>query len=538
MAAGVSIVDLSPLKSATLVWRPQRGGAVATIVCKSTYELKAGVAKLHEVQDGPNKRDFHAENNPQLGLYSASDLVPYKPRADVLVVGRAYSKPNELARVVVARVQVGTVDKRIEVHAERWLQRDGRVVDDKFFSKMPIGYERAAGGPGTMNPAGMSLSSKPDSRGRLKLPNVQRPGEAITKGSELTPIGLGPLPASWPARALLAGGRGVEWLESDPLSQTIPSDFNWAFFNAGPADQQTDEIRPDELLRLEGLHPAEHALETRLCGVQPWVYVERRGEAQRLPFRGDTLWIDTNRLMLTVTWRAQMNLEDASEPVRVLVGMAEGDRKPSWDEVWADAETKRRLAEKREEARRRSDTPVPSQPERSSQPSSQSRGSQPPESIEPAARAARSLRLRQESSPRLTSPVPVRAEDHTPVWMPAPSSARAPIPVVSTPGALAQADTAHRGGTYFGEPVSVRHGGPPSTTLPMAPPQMPISSSNPPVSSSPAPSAPVSNGEPVVVELSDVDRRKLHDLCNALGGDPVEVLLHALREAHQSRFGG
>jgi hypothetical protein len=163
MRPGLSIVDLSPLKSASLVWRPQRGGVVATIICKTTYELKTGVAKLAEVQDGCNKRDFHAENNPQLGLYSASDLVPYKPRADVLVVGRAYSPPNELARVVVARVKVGSMDKRIEVHAERWMQRDGPGASSTTSSsaRCPSATSARPAGPAPRTPRGSAWRASP-----------------------------------------------------------------------------------------------------------------------------------------------------------------------------------------------------------------------------------------------------------------------------------------------------------------------------------------------------------------------------------------
>src|SRR5690606_1220354 len=118
--------------------------------------------------------------------------------------------------------------------------------------------------------------------------------------------------------------------------------FKWSFFNVAPPDQQLDEICADERIRLEHLHPELPVLETRLPGCWPCVYVERHGEAQRLTVRGDTLWIDTNRLVQTLTWRGQLPLADAHEAVRVLVALADAETEPSWDEVWQQAEEQQR----------------------------------------------------------------------------------------------------------------------------------------------------------------------------------------------------
>ena len=183
MPANVELVELSPLRAATLLWRPQHGGPVLTVICKATYQLSSGVSQLATVQDDVNERDLHKENNPKLGLYSASDIAPYKSRADVTLVGRAFAPPRELARSLVARLCVGSVDKRVEVHAERFVSRSGRIVDDKFFSKMSVGYERAAGGHETANPVGRGVSDPLDSNGRLRLPNLQRPGEVFHPGA-------------------------------------------------------------------------------------------------------------------------------------------------------------------------------------------------------------------------------------------------------------------------------------------------------------------------------------------------------------------
>lgn len=414
MPRNVSLVELSPLKAATLLWQPEIGTPVLTIVCKATYRLEPGVAPLADAQDGVNQRDLHSENNPNLGLHSASDLAPYKSRGDVTVVGKAFARPNELASSVVARVQVGTVDKRVEVHAERYINRRGEVRANAFFSKMPIGYERAAGGPDSPNPIGRSRDADPDDKGRVALPNLQVPGEVVTgRGTALTPVGLGPIPATWPTRRLLAEGLSLEMRGDDWLGNVIPASCTWAFFNVAPRDQQLDEIRADQHIHLEHLHPDEPVLDTRLPGCRPWVFVERTAGAQHVRLRADTLWIDTNRLVHTLTWRGQITLVNADEAVRVLVAMVDHDREPSWDEVWMLAE---------QHHKRSLEPPPPSRDELRTRVDGQGQ--------------------RAPSSRNQTSPVPlVPSSDHSPGWLPVPHSVRP-----SSPQSRGSAPSAHPSG--------------------------------------------------------------------------------------------
>jgi hypothetical protein len=359
-----------------------------TVIVKATYKLVSGVTSLTEAQDGVNERDLHAENNPKLGLYSASDLVPYKPRADVTVVGKAYAPPNELSSKLVARVAVGTVDKRVEVHAERYFGSKGELTAEAFFSKIPIGYERAPAGP--TNPVGRSLTARPDSRGRLRLPNLQVPGERVDAKKPLTPIGFGPIPPSWPSRLALLHDKAPAWQGRDWCSLPIPKHWNWAFFNVAPQDQQLDEISADEEIRLDHLHPKEPKLVTRLPGIWPCVFLERHERAEAVTMHGDTLWIDTNRLVQTVTWRGQAAMEKADESLRVLVAMANAQQTPRWDDVWAAAEVADRSAGGDIE----DDAPT---------------------RIDPRSSGV------VAGKARMTTRVPLSTGDHTPNWMPPPS---------------------------------------------------------------------------------------------------------------------
>jgi hypothetical protein len=410
MPTTVTLVEVCPLKAAWLMWQPSQGAPVLTVIVKASYELQPGKTPLAEVQDDVNGRDLHSENNPKLGLHSATDMVPYKPRADVTVVGRAFAPPNELARSVVARVQVGSVDKKIEVCGERYINRRGQLRAEAHFSKMHIGYERAAGGPDSVNPVGLNLSAEPDDKGRVYLPNIQVVGQVIGgRGSEMKPTGFGPISSNWPTRrALLRAKLSDSWTGDRWLDERFPEDWNWSYFNVGPMDQQLDEIHCDEKILIEHLHPDEAKLEMQLPGIRPVVFLEHRNNAEVVPVRGDTLWIDTNRLKQTVTWRGQISLADVDEEVRVFVAMADPGAELSWEDVWAKAQQKPGVTV--------SELP----------PSSGARDAKTQVHIKKGQPIPASVRF--------TSPVPlVPSSDHSPEWLPAPVSSSPPVASSASP---------------------------------------------------------------------------------------------------------
>ncbi len=73
-------------------------------------------------------------------------------------------------------------------------------------------------------------------------------------------------------------------------------------------------------MTLEGLHPDHTRLVTSLPGVRPRAMLERSGRpAEELRLRADTLWIDTDRGVCTMTWRGAVPLAHAGETGRVVV---------------------------------------------------------------------------------------------------------------------------------------------------------------------------------------------------------------------------
>src|SRR5580698_2170648 len=156
----MDVVSLCPLRVGSLLWQPRRGTWVLTAVCKATYVLLPAESPLAQAQEYPNEDEGHWNDDPARSLHAPCDLVPFKPRADVVLVGHAFAPRKEPARSVVARLVVGEVSKAVEVWCDRVWMQDGTLREGPRFVKMPLRYERAAGGPDTGNPVGMRLDAR------------------------------------------------------------------------------------------------------------------------------------------------------------------------------------------------------------------------------------------------------------------------------------------------------------------------------------------------------------------------------------------
>ena len=323
----MEILASPPLRAGSVLWQEQPGQWTLTVVCKATYALAPGEASLAPEQEDVNEQDNHWDDDPQRSVYAPGDLAPFKLRPEVMLVGSAFAPSAQPARALVARVVVGELDKSIEVFGLRARDSDGSLREGPRWRQMPLRYERAAGGPASWNPVGVSATAV-DTHGRRVLPSLQPPGPAMIAPDEaMAPIGFGPLAATWPTRRdkLRRGGAGRadhDW-NDEPLGEA----FDGTFFQAAPLDQRIDVLRPDEPIVLENLHPEHPRLVTRLPGVRPRARVETPDlPSWELTLVADTLWIDTNRALCTLTWRGQIPLDGRDQPGLVRVGLEEPGR--------------------------------------------------------------------------------------------------------------------------------------------------------------------------------------------------------------------
>jgi len=320
----MELVTLSALRAAQLVWRPAHGGFVLTVVCKATFALRPGLSPLSPSQQPVATADVYSDDGGALQV--ASDLVPLKKQPEVMLTGQAYAPGGQRVSSFAARLVVGEIDKTVRLDGDRTFGVDGQPTEPAPFVRMPLVWQRAAGGPETANPAGRSsgASAQPDAYGRILAPNLLPPDFQLRSRNDVVPIvGFGPLAPFWPARARCLHRHAAGWDPARWPERPLPDDIDLAYFNAAPADQRRAAPFAEELLSLENLHPLFAQLSTRLAPVTPSATVERGQGSEALQLRCDTLLIDSDRGLAMLVWRAHVVLERPDQPGRVVVTHAE-----------------------------------------------------------------------------------------------------------------------------------------------------------------------------------------------------------------------
>jgi hypothetical protein len=301
----MSIVQLSPLRVGTLAWQPEPGAWTLTVCVKATFTLAHGEPARLAAVDEPIGPAILEPGGTNASLRAPADLVPFKRRADVLLVGHAYAPRGEPTTDLVARMTLGDLTKSIGITGDRrWTRtsaglRPGAPVP---FTRMPLRYERALRSP--YNPVGLDPATLPI-EGAPALPNL----EATSVLEEGGTVGFGPIAPSWPGRRELAADAAPAWLER--AEGPAPAGFDFGYFNAAPRDQQLELLRGSSRLVLENLSPSHPHLETTLPALRPRVFlVAPSGRATDVALRCDTLWIDTDRAIAVLTWRGLASVDD------------------------------------------------------------------------------------------------------------------------------------------------------------------------------------------------------------------------------------
>src|SRR4051812_42454102 len=107
----MDILASPPFRATSLVWQPRPGAWVLTVVCKATFVLLPGESKVARDPDPPNDTDDHWNDDEDRSLHGASDLVPFKRRADVVLVGHAYAPEMRPVSSLIARLVTAGLDK-------------------------------------------------------------------------------------------------------------------------------------------------------------------------------------------------------------------------------------------------------------------------------------------------------------------------------------------------------------------------------------------------------------------------------------------
>jgi len=299
----------------------QHGSAFHVVVVKTAYLLGArdagGAATLTLVAAELNVEDRYFDEPHATSVRQESDFAPYKPACDVIVNATAYApgaKPTTgfQVRLAVHHAQgAPLIDKALGISGERSFQKKmalwrmvqwvGNVTTAGMLqpnpwrmslaqpaTNLPLRYAFASGGECRIDkgdasgaPAAHESSDEnPCGRGfarrwyldakRIKAvpaPRIAQAGTPLTaqqfwrtaKGAALpAPVGMGVVGRGWLPRRTLAGtfDEKASWGKDDV--PRLPEDFDFAYYNCAPRDQQCPYLGGQEKFVLVNLCSPEH----------------------------------------------------------------------------------------------------------------------------------------------------------------------------------------------------------------------------------------------------------------------------------------
>lgn len=315
------------------------GRELLVVAVKGTFTIPTdgGPVRLADIQLPLVEADtFTGEPGFSAPLYEA-DYPPRKARCDVLLLGSAYAPGGRPAPLVPVGLKVGGLGKRFNVLGERYWSAGVsgiRPGTAKPFVVQPITYDHAFGGRDEFhqdpqkhsafmaNPVGKGYhreldGSLVDGTPMPGTEEVQRPVEA--PDGQYLPMSLGPLGRGWEPRLRFAGTYDQNWL--DNVFPFLPADFDEAYYQAAPPDQQMPYPAGGEEVVLVNLTPAGR-VQFQLPRVEvPVVFFRKRGDNHETRGVIDTLVLEPDQARFTMIWRATLPLrKNMFEIAEVLVG--------------------------------------------------------------------------------------------------------------------------------------------------------------------------------------------------------------------------
>lgn len=338
-----------------------------------------GMAELVEENPAPLcMADEYLGEPGQSETYCESDLAPYKPRCDVILRGNAYAPQSQAAPQWVVRLQLRSpedndgnravlVDKTLNIAGESTFYKRPLIgwkrTDPTPATQVRLGWDKAFGGccliPNTddkqqppllnevcfSNPLGVGWMDERWSTiakkaglpmpERIPAPQIESPDHAlvapfiirnpdgdldakvmaaVAEGYGHKPAGFGVVGRSWAPRLALAGTYDAAWKRKDPPG--LPADFDFAYWNCAPVDQQTDYPLPGFSIRLLNLTPPSHAVDG-LYGIElpkhrAFVLLRmHNGVLLPLPLLTDTVLIDTDSMTVSLVHRVSFPKGDS-----------------------------------------------------------------------------------------------------------------------------------------------------------------------------------------------------------------------------------
>lgn len=343
----------------------QHGESTHVVVMRSTFDIRGdGLLELScEQQPIVVTDEYFGEINSS-SVRQESDLVPFKPKCDVIVNATAYAPGGVPSFEFVAGVRIQgrpeeTVDPGLLILEKKLLVTGPRVWErglmggwtlkppSTAITSLPIRYEYAFGGECRVNfddPDGNRIKSEfrlspeqhnshPDGPDKAPIahtssennplgvgfaddwylkskksktipaPQIDDPLNPVTLfGRVYPPQGFGIITKAWKQRLDLAGTYDDAWLET--RWPELPEDFDMSYWNGAHPDMQISYLKGDEEVTLANLTPSG-SFKFRLPGHKPILSGTcTNGRILPVPANLDTLIIEPDAMKVSLVWRA------------------------------------------------------------------------------------------------------------------------------------------------------------------------------------------------------------------------------------------
>ena len=264
----MEILNDTPFEVETIPCVGPEGKIVLTIIVKGTFDIvtgQPGEAASEQIPVAFGDEYYNEKDGGSVKF--ESDVAPFKPRADIVLVGRGYVPKGALVRALDASLRVGRVRKTIRVYGNRQWQCLSRLLPDSIskpepFSAMDLVYERAFGGIDKegggfceQNLIGCGFFEKKTAKALdgAPLPNLEDPNNLIRSWKDHPqPVGFGFYGRAWMPRRGFLGTYDDKWRKE--RSPDLPEDFRFEYYNGAHPDLQVDGfLKGDEEVELANL---------------------------------------------------------------------------------------------------------------------------------------------------------------------------------------------------------------------------------------------------------------------------------------------
>jgi uncharacterized protein YjbI with pentapeptide repeats len=336
------IKNLTPFAAGAVVTSRRPPQAEMMLVVRGSFRIAVDepLQPLDDIPTGADHLggDLFSGDDREGECLRASDFADFKLRGELLVTASCHP-PEKPATECPVRLRFDGRDKLLRVSGRRVFGAVG-VSETEPFEALPLRWANSFGGDGfEHNPAGVGFDSD-------ELPQVEYADDLMhARGDRPKPASLGPVHPDWSARASLVGkDYGSAWRKE--RAPFYAADFDWAFFQAAPEDQQLESgyFRGDESLGFDNLHPDAAILDIELPGVRARAFArDDQGDSREIELVLDTVHADLEAGLMHLSWRGltpvrERDLDDVTSVLVVSEPLGTAEDAAGYHQLLADYE--------------------------------------------------------------------------------------------------------------------------------------------------------------------------------------------------------